>query len=73
MPHPRAQFVLFDGDPDEVDTIPVLLSRFARRVMTGIAGTWRLRMKTPIGTIDADYRFTETRGRVAVTGERTGA
>lgn len=25
-----------------------------------IAGTWHLRMKTPVGTIDAVYRFTET-------------
>lgn len=30
--------------------------------MTSIAGAWRLRMKTPIGTIEADYRFVESDG-----------
>jgi hypothetical protein len=39
--------------------------------MTGLTGTWHLRMKTPIGTIDADYRFTETGG--GVTGTAVGA
>jgi hypothetical protein len=39
--------------------------------MTGITGTWHLRMKTPIGTIDADYRFTETDG--GLTGTAVGA
>jgi hypothetical protein len=39
--------------------------------MTGIAGTWHLRMKTPIGTFEADYRFTETDG--GVTGTAVGA
>jgi hypothetical protein len=41
--------------------------------MTGITGTWHLRMKTPIGTIDADYRFTETEGRVTGTAVGAGA
>jgi hypothetical protein len=39
--------------------------------MTGITGTWHLRMKTPIGTIDADYRFAETGD--GVTGSAVGA
>jgi hypothetical protein len=39
--------------------------------MTGLTGTWHLRMKTPIGTIDADYRFAETGG--GVTGTAVGA
>ncbi|GAB3158241.1 hypothetical protein GCM10027258_69110 [Amycolatopsis stemonae] len=39
--------------------------------MSGITGTWRLRMKTPIGTIDAGYRFTETPG--GTTGTAVGA
>ncbi|WP_226354111.1 hypothetical protein [Pseudonocardia sp. ICBG601] len=38
---------------------------------TGVAGTWHLRMRTPIGTIDADYRFTETDG--GLTGTAVGA
>lgn len=39
--------------------------------MAGITGTWHLRMKTPIGTIDADYRFTETDD--GITGTAVGA
>lgn len=39
--------------------------------MSAITGTWHLRMKTPIGTIDADYRFTETPD--GLTGTATGA
>ncbi|MFT4128413.1 MAG: hypothetical protein QM662_19560 [Gordonia sp. (in: high G+C Gram-positive bacteria)] len=39
--------------------------------MNTITGTWQLRMKTPIGTIDADYRFVETPG--GITGTATGA
>jgi hypothetical protein len=39
--------------------------------MTGLTGTWHLRMKTPIGTVDADYRFTETED--GVTGTAVGA
>ncbi|WP_100445514.1 hypothetical protein [Glycomyces xiaoerkulensis] len=41
--------------------------------MNGIIGTWHLRMKTPIGTIDADYEFTETgtgtNGTASAAGE----
>ncbi|WP_410575405.1 hypothetical protein [Amycolatopsis sp. cmx-4-61] len=40
--------------------------------MAGITGTWHLRMKTPIGTIDADYRFTETDDGVAGTAVGAG-
>jgi hypothetical protein len=39
--------------------------------MNAITGTWHLRMKTPIGTIDADYRFAETAD--GVTGSAVGA
>jgi hypothetical protein len=39
--------------------------------MSAITGTWHLRMKTPIGTIDADYQFTETPD--GITGTATGA
>lgn len=39
--------------------------------MTPITGTWRLRMRTPIGTIDADYRFEEAEG--VLTGTATGS
>jgi len=39
--------------------------------MHEITGTWRLRMKTPLGTIDAVYRFTDTGG--GLTGTATGA
>ncbi|MEU4235743.1 hypothetical protein [Actinoplanes sp. NPDC026619] len=36
-----------------------------------IAGVWHLRMKTPIGTIDAEYRFTES--DAGLTGTASGA
>lgn len=43
--------------------------------MSTITGTWHLRMKTPIGTIDADYRFAETSdgmtGTAVGNGEET--
>jgi hypothetical protein len=38
--------------------------------MSTIAGTWLLRMKTPVGTIEADYRF-ENEGGV-IRGSATG-
>lgn len=38
--------------------------------MSSIAGTWRLRMKTPVGTIEADYRFEEDGG--VIHGSATG-
>ncbi|MCO1597462.1 hypothetical protein M8C17_20125 [Micromonospora sp. RHAY321] len=39
--------------------------------MNTIAGTWLLRMKTPVGTIEAEYHFEEEDGVVA--GSATGA
>lgn len=39
--------------------------------MSSITGAWRLRMKTPIGTIEADYDFTETPD--GITGTASGA
>lgn len=39
--------------------------------MSTITGTWRLRMKTPIGTIEADYAFTDT--GAGLVGTATGA
>ena len=39
--------------------------------MNTIIGTWRLRMKTPVGTIEADYRFAEKDG--ALHGIASGA
>ncbi len=43
--------------------------------MSTIAGTWLLRMKTPVGTIEADYRFEEEdgviRGSASGGGETT--
>ena len=39
--------------------------------MNAITGTWHLRMRTPIGTIDADYRFAETAD--GITGSAVGA
>lgn len=39
--------------------------------MNAITGTWHLRMKTPVGTIDADYRFAETAN--GITGSAVGA
>jgi hypothetical protein len=39
--------------------------------MNSIIGTWQVRMKTPIGTIDAKYHFTETSD--GVTGTAFGA
>ena len=43
--------------------------------MSSIAGTWLLRMKTPVGTIEADYHFEEehgvVRGRASGRGETT--
>jgi len=38
---------------------------------SGIIGTWHLRMKTPIGTVDARYRFTDSGDGIA--GTATGA
>jgi len=38
----------------------------------GIVGAWRLRMKTPIGTIDADYRFTRTPSGLECTASGAG-
>ncbi|BCB89661.1 hypothetical protein Psuf_069740 [Phytohabitans suffuscus] len=38
--------------------------------MNTIAGTWLLRMKTPIGTIEADYRFEEEDG--VIRGSASG-
>lgn len=43
--------------------------------MSTITGTWLLQMKTPVGTIHADYRFDEEggviRGRASGVGETT--
>ncbi|XTZ13671.1 hypothetical protein ACQSSU_19355 [Micromonospora echinospora] len=43
--------------------------------MSTIAGTWLLRMKTPVGTIEAEYRFEEEdgviRGSASGSGETT--
>ncbi|SMF54427.1 hypothetical protein L603_006200000050 [Cellulosimicrobium cellulans J34] len=39
--------------------------------MNPICGDWRLRMNTPIGTIEADYHFEEHDG--SVTGTAHGA
>jgi hypothetical protein len=39
--------------------------------MNTIAGTWLLRMKTPIGTIEADYRFEEEDG--VIHGSASGS
>jgi hypothetical protein len=43
--------------------------------MSTIAGTWLLRMKTPVGTIEADYHFEEEdgviRGSASGGGETT--
>jgi hypothetical protein len=39
--------------------------------MNPICGDWRLQMKTPIGTIEADYHFEEHDG--VVTGTANGA
>lgn len=39
--------------------------------MSTIAGTWRLRMKTPVGTIEADYRFDDANG--VIRGSASGA
>ncbi|MEU8203520.1 hypothetical protein [Streptosporangium sp. NPDC049046] len=43
--------------------------------MSAIAGTWLLRMKTPVGTIEADYSFEEEdggiRGSASGGGETT--
>ncbi|MGW1680178.1 hypothetical protein [Saccharopolyspora sp. NPDC002376] len=40
--------------------------------MSTITGTWHVRMKTPIGTIDADYRFAETPDGITGTATGTG-
>jgi hypothetical protein len=37
--------------------------------MEELAGTWDLRMRTPVGTIAAVYRFTETAGIVTGTAD----
>ena len=39
--------------------------------MNTIVGTWLLRMKTPIGTIEADYRFEEEDG--VIHGSASGS
>jgi hypothetical protein len=43
--------------------------------MSTIAGTWLLRMKTPVGTLEAEYRFEEVdgvfRGSASGSGETT--
>lgn len=39
--------------------------------MSTIAGTWLLRMKTPVGTIEADYRFAVQDG--VMQGSASGA
>jgi hypothetical protein len=43
--------------------------------MSTIAGTWLLRMKTPVGTIEADYQFEDEggviRGSASGGGETT--
>lgn len=39
--------------------------------MSTIVGAWKLRMKTPVGTIEADYRFEEEGG--AIRGSASGA
>ena len=39
--------------------------------MNTIVGTWLLRMKTPIGTIEADYRFEEEDG--VIHGNASGS
>ncbi len=39
--------------------------------MNTIAGTWLLRMKTPIGTIEADYNFEEENG--VIRGSASGS
>lgn len=39
--------------------------------MSTITGRWHLRMKTPIGTIEADYHFAEAAG--GPTGTATGS
>jgi len=41
--------------------------------MSSITGAWRLRMKTPIGTIEADYHFTDTDTATGITGTASGA
>jgi hypothetical protein len=47
----------------------------ATKQMDAIAGTWLLRMKTPIGSIEADYHFEEVdgviRGSASGGGETT--
>ncbi|WP_040795912.1 hypothetical protein [Nocardia higoensis] len=40
--------------------------------MSSITGAWRLRMKTPIGTIEADYDFTDTSTGISGTASRAG-
>lgn len=39
--------------------------------MSSIVGTWHFTMKTPIGSIEADYRFTE--GPDGISGSASGA
>jgi hypothetical protein len=39
--------------------------------MNTITGTWLLRMKTPVGTIEAVYRFEEAEG--VISGSASGA
>jgi hypothetical protein len=40
--------------------------------MDDIIGSWRLRMKTPVGTITADYTFTQTPAGISGTASGTG-
>lgn len=40
--------------------------------MHTITGTWDLRLRTPIGTLDARYTFTEDGGVLAGTAEAQG-
>ena len=39
--------------------------------MNDITGTWRLRMSTPIGPIEADYEFTRTGDHLTGTADGT--
>lgn len=40
--------------------------------MHSIIGTWLLRMKTPIGTIEATYRFDESDGQIRGSASGSG-
>lgn len=48
-----------------VDVLPdTITERKARPDVNTITGSWLLRMKTPLGTIEAEYRFDEDGGVV---------